>query len=169
MNLENLIESSSPGVARFLRHAKELGYGPSVVENNSQIRDAWTMAYGVGEETYMLIYSVDIGAKKYPTRSVVRKVSGLKGNFDRKQLLEQGLANLPSEMNSGEITPFLSQDFDKNMLHITIDQASIEQNELVKFPAGIDDKYFAITLNAVFQTLQSLYGKERVIWCYLSS
>lgn len=165
MNLENLIESSPEGIARFLLQAKEMGYKSYAAENNSGISDAWTMAYGVGEEMYMLVYAVNAGEKKYPTKSAVRTAIGLKGRFDRKQLLEQGLANICSEMCSGEITPFLSEEFDASKLHVVIDQKCIDENTLVKFPAA--SGYFAMPIRHVMDVLQQLYGKDKATTQYL--
>ena len=165
MNLENLIESSSPGVARFLRHAKELGYNP-VIPDNEKARDAWTMVYGVGEETYMLVYAVDAGEKKYPTQGTIRKITGLKGDFDRKCLLEQGRKNVGNEMSAGEMSPFVSEHFDISNLHVIIDRAGIENNDIMRFPTG-SGSYFAMALKDALQSLQILYGKEKVNVEYL--
>ena len=159
MSLDNLIKGSSSGVARFLRHAKELGYNP-VIPDNEKARDAWTMVYGVGEETYMLVYAVDAGEKKYPTQGTIRKITRLKGDFDRKELLEQGRKNVGNEMSTGEMSPFVSEHFDIRKLHIIIDQACIENNEMARFPTG-EGIYFAMGLKDVLQALQILYGKEK--------
>ncbi len=160
MNLDTLIESSPAGIARFLLHARKLGYTPHVAENSSEIRDAWTIAYGVGEETYMLVYEVIAGTKRYPTKKTVRDATGLKRKFDMLKVRNQGLLNISSEMRAGYITPFLSEEFDTK-LHVTIDLEGILDNNRVKFPAG-NGNYFALTLFEVYQTLKSLYGEERV-------
>lgn len=166
MNLDDLMESSITGVARFLRHAKELSYNPIIPGDDEKAKDAWTMAYGVGEETYMLVYAVNAGEKKYPTQGTIRKLTGMHGKFDRKDFLEQGRKNVENEMKSGEMSPFVSEHFDISKLHVIIDQACIENNEMVKFPAG-NGSYFAMGLKDVLQNLLSLYGQEKVMVHYL--
>ena len=166
MNLEDLIKDSPAGVARFLKHGVELGYKPIFADNNSQFSDAFTIAYGIGESTYMLVYGVVKGTKKYPTKNTVREATGLKGRFDMLKLREQGLRNISPEMEAGNITPFFSEKFDASKLYTTIDLEGIKENDPVKFPAG-NNNYFALTLFEVFQALRSLYGKEKVAVNYL--
>src|SRR3989338_2034827 len=160
MSLDNLIKASSSGVARFLRLAEEMGIKPLAADYAGHVRDAWTMVYGVGEETYMLVYAVDAGEKKYPMQGTIRKITRLKGDFDRKELLEQGRKNVGNEMSTGEMSPFVSEHFDIRKLHIIIDQACIENNEMARFPTG-EGSYFAMGLKDVLQALQILYGKEK--------
>ena len=165
MNLDDLIGASPRGVARFLEHAVELGYKPIVIEKGAESNCGWTIAYGVGQLTYMLVYDVEAGTRRYPTKNAVRQETGLKGRFDLLKLREQGLANMFPEMRAGDITPFLSESFDTENLHVTIDLAGVIENKPVKFPAN--SRYFAMTLFEVFQTLRSLYGKDGVNIKYL--
>src|SRR3989338_2845043 len=166
MSLDNLIKASSSGVARFLRLAEEMGIKPLAADYAGHVRDAWTMVYGVGEETYMLVYAVDAGEKKYPTQGTIRKITRLKGDFDRKCLLEQGRKNVGNEMSAGEMSPFVSEYFDISNLHVIIDRAGIENNDIMRFPTG-SGSYFAMALKDALQSLQILYGKEKVNVEYL--
>ena len=167
MNLEDLIKDSPAGVARFLERSLELGYKPIMPDEKNALKDAWTMVYGVGEETYMLVYAVNGNERKYPTQGTIKKIAGLKGKFDRKELLEQGRKNVSLEMAEGTMSPFVSEDFEINKLHIIVDKKSIEENKYAKFPAGKNGSYFAMKLNEVLDVLQSMYGKERVTEQYL--
>ena len=165
MDLDDLIEASPRGVARFLEHAIELGYKPIVIEKGAESNCGWTIAYGVGQLTYMLVYDVAAGTRRYPAKNAVRQETGLKGRFDLLKLRNQGLENVASEMKAGCISPFFSEDFDAEKLYIAIDLAGVIENKPVKFPAN--SRYFAMTLFEVFQTLRSLYGKDGVNIKYL--
>jgi len=126
MNLDDLIGASPRGVARFLEHAVELGYKPIVIEKGAESNCGWTIAYGVGQLTYMLVYDVAAGTRRYPAKNAVRQETGLKGRFDLLKLRNQGLENVASEMKAGCISPFFSEDFDTEKLCVTIDTEGIK-------------------------------------------
>lgn len=163
MNIDEVVNLSTMGAQRFLLQALGLGYNPVVVNSNDAFRDAWTIAYGVGAGTYLAVYT-HTNARVYPSRSAVKRMTGVTGHqFEKTKLLAKGLENLAAEMSHGHITPFISEKFDANSLTVFVDKGSLEEGDFVKFPATQDcTKYFALPLQAVAQTLKSMYDDSKV-------
>lgn len=149
--------SMTPGVRRFIEYARNQGCEPMHVGMKPG-SGATTLVYATGHpvHTYFLVFQRQYEGQRIPRR-IIRKIIGGKDLLDA---YKKGEMSVQEEMNSGFMTPFVSEGFGDFSVHL--DKSSFEGNNGLVFPFGTNGQGFSMPAYVVRDLLIGLYGEEKV-------